>query len=195
MTFARAVRTEKIFTRQLEERMEERFKVDVDVLNAGVPGYGTAQELLFMRELLQRHRVHPDLVVLVFFTNDILDNLCLSYVNLAPQPSRPCFTLRNDALYLTQRPQKKIDAADDTWAKRKPAGCMTRPGPRARRAVDPAEAWSRSAFGPSRRQRRGAGRMPGLLNGWLPRRCGRTRRPADRRVDQTDQAGGRGSRW
>ena len=83
------------------------------VLNAGVPGYGTAQELLFMRELLQRHRVRPDLVVLVFFTNDILDNLCLSYANLAPQPSRPCFTLHNDALYLTQRPQKKIDAAND----------------------------------------------------------------------------------
>ena len=52
----------------------------------GIPGYGTAQELLFMRELLQRHRVRPDLVVQVFFTNDILDNRCLSYGNLTALP-------------------------------------------------------------------------------------------------------------
>ena len=167
MTFARAVRTEKIFTRQLEERMEERFKVDVDVLNAGVPGYGTAQELLFMRELLQRHRVHPDLVVLVFFTNDILDNLCLSYVNLAPQPSRPCFTLRNDALYLTQRPQKKIDAADDTLGEAQTGGGLMTVA--LARALG--EQWIQQKPGLVQLLGRlgvnvEVPRMPGLLNGW-----------------------------
>jgi lysophospholipase L1-like esterase len=166
-TFAREVRTEKIFTRQLEERMEERFKVDLDVLNAGVPGYGTAQELLFMRELLQSHRVRPDLVVLIFFTNDILDNLCLSYANLAPQPSRPCFTLRNDALYQTQRPQKKIDSADDTLGEAQTGGGLMTVA--LARALG--EQWIQQKPGLVQfLDRLGVNvevpRMPGLLNGW-----------------------------
>ena len=40
MTFAQEIRTEKIFTRQLEERMEERFKVDLDVLKPASPHTG-----------------------------------------------------------------------------------------------------------------------------------------------------------
>ena len=87
----------------------------------GIPGYGTAQELLFMRELLQRHRVRPDLVVQVFFT--MTSSITCASVTATSQPSRPCFTLRNDALYLTQRPRKELDAADDTLveAQRSPA--------------------------------------------------------------------------
>ena len=56
---------------------------------SGVPAYGTAQELMFMRELLQLHRVRPDLVVLVFFTNDILAESAyfgLAFVNIGLMP-------------------------------------------------------------------------------------------------------------
>jgi len=166
-TFARQIGTEKIFTRQLEERMEARFKIDLDVLNAGVPAYGTAQQLLFIRELLQHHRVRPDLVMLVFFTNDILDNLCLSYVNLAPQPSRPCFTLRNDGLYRTQRPRKEIAAADDTLVEAQTGGGLITVA--LARALG--EQWIQTKPGLVQLLGRlgvnvEVPRMPGLLNGW-----------------------------
>ena len=65
----------------------------IEVMNAGVPGYGTAQELLLVRELYERRRIKPDVFLLMFFTNDILDNLCLSYGDMTFQPVRPCFTL------------------------------------------------------------------------------------------------------
>jgi len=63
---------------------------NVEVVNAGVPGYGTAQELLFYERLAPV--VEPDLVVLVFFTgNDLQDNACAVY-----NPTRPCFRLEDD---------------------------------------------------------------------------------------------------
>lgn len=44
----------------------------VEVLNFGVWGYGTAQELIAMRHRVWRWS--PDVVVLAFFTNDLADN-------------------------------------------------------------------------------------------------------------------------
>jgi len=44
-----------------------------EVLNAGVAGYGTDQELLYFRE--RGHRYAPDQVVLFFFGNDLSDNV------------------------------------------------------------------------------------------------------------------------
>lgn len=55
---------------RLQERLAER---GVEVLNLGVGGYGTAQELLALEEEGLRYR--PDLVVLAFFTgNDVHNN-------------------------------------------------------------------------------------------------------------------------
>src|SRR5262249_36376902 len=84
-TFAKETSTEKMFTRQLQDLLDTRM-TGVEVMNAGVPGYGTSQELLFERELHDRHGIDAQMYVLMFFTNDILDNLRLSYGNLAPQP-------------------------------------------------------------------------------------------------------------
>src|SRR5205823_13008159 len=114
-TFAVETRTEKMFTRRLQDLLGSRIPGGVDVVNAGVAGYGTAQELLLLRELREEHHIVPKLYVLVFFSNDILDNLCLSYGNLAPQPSRPCFQIdEHGQLVFNHLPQKMLDNRDDT---------------------------------------------------------------------------------
>ncbi len=92
-TFAKAVRGEESFPSLLEERLNQvdRF----EVINAGVPGYGTAQELLLMQDLSNKQIV-GDVYVLMFFLNDILDNLRLDYSNLEETPARPGFAILND---------------------------------------------------------------------------------------------------
>lgn len=42
-----------------------------EVINAGVDGYGTEQEAIYLRELLQRYR--PDLVIVGLYSNDVDD--------------------------------------------------------------------------------------------------------------------------
>ncbi len=62
-----------------------------EVINAGVPGYGTAQEWLLFRRWAAR--LQPDAVILLFLvTNDIQDNLCLD------GRMTPCFTLHDHTL-------------------------------------------------------------------------------------------------
>ena len=67
----------------------------VEVMNFGVSGYGTAQELQTFRHEVRRFA--PDVVVLSFLPgNDVRDN----GVRLRRDPGRPYFTLRGDSLVL-----------------------------------------------------------------------------------------------
>jgi hypothetical protein len=61
----------ELFTALLEESDRR-----LEVLNAGVGGYGTVQELLYL--VSEGLKYGPDLVLLMFYDNDLLDN-CLSY--------------------------------------------------------------------------------------------------------------------
>ncbi|MEX0819712.1 MAG: SGNH/GDSL hydrolase family protein [Pirellulaceae bacterium] len=75
----------------------------IEVLNSGVSGYGTAQELLMLRHHLWDY--DPDLVVLAFLTgNDIRNNS----KELETDSLKPFFTLVDDQLVLddsfTQQP-------------------------------------------------------------------------------------------
>jgi len=64
----------------------------VEVLNFGVAGYGTTQELLQMRERVWRYS--PDMVMLAFFVgNDVFDNSAA----LGPNLQRPFFVKKNGA--------------------------------------------------------------------------------------------------
>jgi lysophospholipase L1-like esterase len=92
-TFAKAVRTEEMFSSLLESHLNQTGRFEV--INAGVPGYGTAQELLLMKELASK-KIVGDVYVLMFFNNDILDNLRLDYGNLQETPARPGFALMKD---------------------------------------------------------------------------------------------------
>jgi hypothetical protein len=71
----------------------------VEVINAGVTAYGTAQELLWLeREGL---KYHPDLVILVLYKNDLTDNVTPVYNGY----HRPLMALNDDgSLTLTGVP-------------------------------------------------------------------------------------------
>jgi lysophospholipase L1-like esterase len=157
------------FPQRLENLLNSRTAGGVEVVNAGVPGYGTAQELLLVRELYERLQSKPDVFLLMFFTNDILDNLCLSYGDLKFQPVRPCFTLDRAGMpVLTRRPENQPAYEDDALvaAQTVYAGLKT---------FSVAKAWleewmqtrgelvellSRMELSPK------VPRLPGLLNGW-----------------------------
>ncbi|MBC8874591.1 MAG: SGNH/GDSL hydrolase family protein [Planctomycetes bacterium] len=67
----------------------------VEVLNFGVSGYGTAQELLMLKHHVRAYA--PDIVVLVFFAgNDVRNNSW----ELEPYKVRPFFRLENESLTL-----------------------------------------------------------------------------------------------
>jgi len=105
-TFARQVRDEEMFTSQLEARLNDSFQDRYEVMNAGVEGYGTAQELLLMQELAKAGIV-GNFYVLQVFTNDIMDNLRLDYDSLSTVPFRPGFVLGPEQkLHLEHAPEK-----------------------------------------------------------------------------------------
>ncbi len=66
-TYGIGVADDQSFSARLEA-LDPRF----EVLNAGVNGYGTAQELLLLRD--QGLALRPDVVVVVFFWNDLANN-------------------------------------------------------------------------------------------------------------------------
>lgn len=68
-----------LFTALLE-RADPRF----EVLNAGVGGYGTVQEYLYLESSGLKH--NPDLVLLMIFDNDLTDNCLPAYPGLGPRP-------------------------------------------------------------------------------------------------------------
>lgn len=74
----------------------------VEVLNFGVSGYGTAQELLMLRERVWRYQ--PDVVLLAFVTgNDVRNNSR----ELQGSSGRPYFALEGDELVLDDRFARK----------------------------------------------------------------------------------------
>jgi hypothetical protein len=75
----------------------------VEVINFGVSGYGTAQELLTLRHKAWDYS--PDIVVLAFLTgNDVTDNIRA----LGADPLRPYFEYRNGELVLDDGFRKEV---------------------------------------------------------------------------------------
>jgi len=89
---------EQTFCAQLEHRLQAcRTWADrrVEVLNFGVSGYGTAQELLMLRHYVWQYE--PDVVVLAFFAGNDLRN---NSAELEPYQVRPFYHLQADQLVL-----------------------------------------------------------------------------------------------
>lgn len=82
----------------LEEQLQQCLPAGyqgIEVINFGVSGYGTAQELQMLRHYV--HEYEPDLVLLAFLSaNDIRNNSRA----LEPAKSRPFFILEDDQLVL-----------------------------------------------------------------------------------------------
>jgi len=100
-TIGRAVPEEELFSSLLESKLNEDDRNHYEVINAGVPGYGTAQELLLMKELAD-DGVIGDAYLLVVFTNDILDNQRLTHSHLRENPVQPGFELNNQGRVVLQ---------------------------------------------------------------------------------------------
>ncbi|MAG56930.1 MAG: hypothetical protein CMJ83_11605 [Planctomycetes bacterium] len=57
---------------------------DLEVINAGVGGYGTVQQYLALRDRWLAYS--PDLVIVMFFGNDLADNCLPYYAGIGPRP-------------------------------------------------------------------------------------------------------------
>ena len=66
------VRQGHTFSAAIERFLNSR-GIDAEVLNAGISGFGTAEELVFLES--EGVRYQPDIVVLGFFANDLEDNI------------------------------------------------------------------------------------------------------------------------
>ena len=71
-TMGYEARQEYTFSSVLERYLKRR-GMEAEVINAGVSGFGTAEQLAFLRE--EGFRYDPDVVVLAFFANDYEDNV------------------------------------------------------------------------------------------------------------------------
>ena len=72
-TFALGVRHEDIWPQQLERLLNERQAPRrFQVINAGVAGYNTSQELTYL--LSEGYRWNPDLIIVGFYWNDLVGN-------------------------------------------------------------------------------------------------------------------------
>lgn len=65
------VRQDATYAAVLEHYLD-RYGMQAEVLNAGVSGFSTAEELAFLEN--EGYRYHPDVVVIGFYANDFLDN-------------------------------------------------------------------------------------------------------------------------
>jgi hypothetical protein len=95
--FGEALSDGERFTEDLQRRVGQ----DCEVVNAGVPGYGTGQELLLLEELRAKQVDLGETVVLVVFTNDPSDNAGLAYESLERDPLKPVFEVRGEELIVT----------------------------------------------------------------------------------------------
>ncbi len=101
VTWGTRVNEEETFLGVLRARLR-RERPDVQVINAGVVGYSTWQELFFLEEHVLSHR--PDVVLVNFHTNDYLPSEN-PFDNLGPVLGRMWRRLRGD-------PSLVLDAAD-----------------------------------------------------------------------------------
>lgn len=88
--FGEALNDGEHLTDQLQKLGEEQF----EFINVSTPGYGTGQEILLIKDLVDHGYQIGNKLILAFFTNDILDNLGLDY-SLKRSTIKPVFTINN----------------------------------------------------------------------------------------------------
>ncbi len=104
-TFGMLVAQENLLSSRTQHYLQERGE-PVEVVNSGVQGWGTAHQYLYAKGLLD-HGFETDIVLLMFFPNDLLDNLALDYDRLQPIPHAPRFAVNSDGGVYLQSPPKR----------------------------------------------------------------------------------------
>jgi hypothetical protein len=100
-TEAMQVPLDKTYCSLLERRLTELSCFagkHVEVLNFGVSGYSTAQELLLLRDEVWKY--HPDIVVVAFYSARDVANNVRQFNNAANPEQSPYFVYRGDQLVL-----------------------------------------------------------------------------------------------
>lgn len=106
-TYGKTIREKHLFPRRIERALnDDPTMLRSEIVNAGIPGYGSAQELLLMRQLAAGG-VSGDCYLLVMFPNDILDNLRLLYANLTENPLQPGLAVGEDGSLVLAHPPEK----------------------------------------------------------------------------------------
>jgi hypothetical protein len=85
-------------TEDLSSMLAKQLQRPVDVIPMGVAGYSNDQELLWLES--EGFKYHPDLVILMFYDNDIMYNTSDSYF----RGGKPVFKLNGSDLTLTNVP-------------------------------------------------------------------------------------------
>lgn len=67
-TFGQGVNGDETFPFYLERYLSENTRKDFEVINAGISGWSTAQEYIFIRGYLEQ--LHPDILILQVNSND-----------------------------------------------------------------------------------------------------------------------------
>jgi lysophospholipase L1-like esterase len=79
---------------------------NLEVMNAGIGGWSTVQEYLYLRNA--GIDLNPDLVLLMFFENDLIENCLSFYPSIGP---RPYAYMQNGQLVINENP------SPDEWRK------------------------------------------------------------------------------
>jgi len=139
---ARQVPIDATFWSVLEQRLAScanLYGKRIEVLNFGVPGYGTAQELIMLRQQVWDYS--PDMILLAFSTgNDVRDNSPA----LSQDGPRPFFVYRNGQLVLDDSMLRARDSTLPFRIWRSPPGRMLawfRQHSRVAQLVNRAQVW------------------------------------------------------
>jgi len=95
------VEFEELFSEVLKRRLSEQTGRRIEVINMGVGGYSTDQELLLYQT--EGRQYHPDLTVLMFHDNDPWFNRQARYGPWR-RGYKPLFRLERETLHLTNTP-------------------------------------------------------------------------------------------
>ena len=96
-TWGYGVANEEIYTEVLEETLQQKYP-HYEVINAGVSGWGTDQQYLFL--VNEGLKYSPDLVIVAHFFNDLDEILHTMMYGL----QKPMFTMQGDELFINNYP-------------------------------------------------------------------------------------------
>lgn len=133
VTFGTGLSFEESFVAQIEENLNQKYDIELQVINLGVQGYGTDQALIKLQQ--QITQLNPLVVVYTFipdhlYLRNLNYNRRLHFKCLEFEGTKPLYKLDHDQLYLEKLPQtyQKYDrfpvvslfkdATDLLWEKR-----------------------------------------------------------------------------
>jgi lysophospholipase L1-like esterase len=79
-TYGFGINSNRTYSALLEDKLIKKYRRNIRVINAGVPGFDTKQEVAYLKHYGMKYR--PDLVVIAFMNNDLEGNLfSIVYLN------------------------------------------------------------------------------------------------------------------